>query len=125
MNCESLVVDDVQLPISSDLDLVRAREQGRVLAGQLGFQHSDLTLIAQPTVSYVSPNAMGSLSFAPVPNANGKATINVTVDDGGGVNTVVTRSFTVTVLSALIAQVWLSPALIAVRVVPAGGVACP
>jgi len=46
MNCESLVVDDVQLPISSDLDLVRAREQGRVLAGKLGFQQSDLTLVA-------------------------------------------------------------------------------
>jgi serine/threonine-protein kinase RsbT len=46
MNCESLVVDDVQLPITSDLDLVRAREQGRVLAGQLGFQQSDLTLVA-------------------------------------------------------------------------------
>jgi serine/threonine-protein kinase RsbT len=46
MNCESLIVDDVQLPISSDLDLVRAREQGRVLAGQLGFQKSDLTLVA-------------------------------------------------------------------------------
>ena len=39
-------MDDVQLPISSDLDLVRAREQGRVLAGQLGFQQSDLTLVA-------------------------------------------------------------------------------
>src|SRR5438552_417667 len=39
-------MDDVRVPISSDLDLVRAREQGRVLAGQLGFQHSDLTLIA-------------------------------------------------------------------------------
>ena len=46
MNCESLIVDDVQLPITSDLDLVRAREQGRVLAGQLGFQQSDLTLVA-------------------------------------------------------------------------------
>ena len=46
MNCESLVVDDVQLPISSDLDLVRAREQGRVLAGELGFTQSDLTLVA-------------------------------------------------------------------------------
>ena len=32
--------------ISSDLDLVRAREQGRVLAGQLGFTQSDLTLVA-------------------------------------------------------------------------------
>jgi serine/threonine-protein kinase RsbT len=39
-------VDDVQVQISSDLDLVRAREQGRVLAGQLGFIQSDLTLVA-------------------------------------------------------------------------------
>ena len=46
MNSESLVVDDVQVPINSDLDLVRAREKGRVLAGQLGFVQSDLTLVA-------------------------------------------------------------------------------
>src|SRR5437879_6375129 len=39
-------MDDVRVPISSDLDLVRAREQGRVLAGQLGFKHSDLRLFA-------------------------------------------------------------------------------
>ena len=39
-------MDDVQVPINSDFDLVRAREQGRVLAGQLGFQQSDLTLVA-------------------------------------------------------------------------------
>ena len=39
-------MDDVRVPISSDLDLVRAREQGRVLAGQLGFIQSDLTLVA-------------------------------------------------------------------------------
>ena len=39
-------MDDVQVQISSDLDLVRAREQGRVLAGQLGFTQGDLTLVA-------------------------------------------------------------------------------
>jgi len=39
-------VDEVSVRISSDLDLVRAREQGRVLAGQLGFTQSDLTLVA-------------------------------------------------------------------------------
>jgi serine/threonine-protein kinase RsbT len=46
MNRESFVMDDVQVPIGSDLDLVRAREKGRVLAGELGFQQSDLTLVA-------------------------------------------------------------------------------
>ena len=39
-------MDDVSVLIKADGDLVRAREQGRVLAGQLGFQHSDLTLVA-------------------------------------------------------------------------------
>ena len=39
-------MDEVSVRISSDLDLVRAREQGRVLAGQLGFTQSDLTLVA-------------------------------------------------------------------------------
>src|SRR3989442_15419896 len=39
-------MDDVSVPINADGDLVRAREQGRVLAGQLGFTHSDLTLVA-------------------------------------------------------------------------------
>jgi len=39
-------MDDVSVLINADGDLVRAREQGRVLAGQLGFQHSDLTLVA-------------------------------------------------------------------------------
>ena len=34
------------MPISADYDLVRAREQGRVLAGQLGFTQGDLTLVA-------------------------------------------------------------------------------
>ncbi|MEO8427225.1 MAG: tandem-95 repeat protein, partial [Verrucomicrobiota bacterium] len=60
---------------------------------------SDLTVIAQPTISYVTPNAMGSLSFAPVHDANGTATITVTVDDSSGVNAVVTGIFTVRVLS--------------------------
>src|SRR5260221_14756982 len=60
---------------------------------------SDPTVIGQPTVSYISPNPAGSLSFAPVPDANGRATITVTVDDGSGANALVTRSFTVMVLA--------------------------
>ena len=39
-------MDEVSVRISSDFDLVRAREQGRVLAGELGFTQSDLTLVA-------------------------------------------------------------------------------
>ncbi len=50
-------------------------------------------------MTYASPNASGSLSFTPAPNANGDVTITLAVtDDGGtangGSNTVL-RSFTV------------------------------
>jgi hypothetical protein len=53
-------------------------------------------------INYVSPNSTGTLQLSPKLNANGSATITVTVQDnggtaGGGVNTV-TRTFTVTVL---------------------------
>jgi large repetitive protein len=45
---------------------------------------SNLALVANPTVTYTSPNATGSIAFTPVANANGSATITVTVTDNGG-----------------------------------------
>ncbi len=58
-------------------------------------------LIPNPTVTYTSPNATGSLSYTPVANQNGTAIITVTVMDNGGtanggVNTF-QRTFTVNV----------------------------
>jgi hypothetical protein len=60
-------------------------------------------LIPNPTVNYTSPAATGSLSYTPVTNQFGSATITVTVmDDGGtsdnGVN-IFTRTFLVVVVS--------------------------
>ncbi|OGG55213.1 MAG: hypothetical protein A3F84_08320 [Candidatus Handelsmanbacteria bacterium RIFCSPLOWO2_12_FULL_64_10] len=55
---------------------------------------SNAALIPHPTVTYTSPGATGSLSYTPVANASGTATITVTVSDG--VDTI-TRTFTVTV----------------------------
>ncbi len=62
---------------------------------------NNLALIPNPTVTYTSPNATGSLTFTPVAGQSGSATVTVTVQDNGGtanggVNTV-TRTFTVTV----------------------------
>ena len=54
-------------------------------------------LIPNPTVNYTSPNATGTLSFAPAANRSGAATVTVTVNDNGASNNIVTRSFTVTV----------------------------
>src|SRR5205807_1270075 len=69
-------------------------------------------LIPNPTVSYTSADASGTLSYTPVAAQNGSATITVTVtDDGGtangGVDTV-SRSFTVNV-TALNQQPTLNP----------------
>jgi len=54
-------------------------------------------LIPNPTVSYTSPNASGSLAFTPVANASGSATVTVTVNDGQATSNTVVRTFTVTV----------------------------
>ncbi len=58
---------------------------------------SNPALIPNPTVNYISPNATGSLTFAPRGNAFGTATITVTVNDGGASNNTVNRTFTVMV----------------------------
>jgi phage tail-like protein len=58
---------------------------------------SDTALIPDPVVTYTGPSATGSLAFAPVANANGSATITVTVDDGMPSGNSFTRTFTVTV----------------------------
>lgn len=58
---------------------------------------SNTGLIPHPQVSYVSPSSTGSLSFTPVPNATGSATVTVTVNDGQSVNNVLSRTFVVTV----------------------------
>jgi hypothetical protein len=62
---------------------------------------SNPTLIPNPTVTYTSPGATGSLSFTPTANANGIATITVRVTDDGS-NTApdvnfVEQTFTITV----------------------------
>jgi hypothetical protein len=58
---------------------------------------SNPSLIPTPTVSYTSPNATGSISFTPVPNAFGSANVTVTVNDGGISNNLVSRTFKITV----------------------------
>jgi hypothetical protein len=58
---------------------------------------SNTGLIPNPTVNYTNANTTGKLTFTPVANGNGTATITVTVTDGGTSNSIVTRTFTVTV----------------------------
>jgi hypothetical protein len=58
---------------------------------------SNTNLIRNLTVNYTSPKTTGTLSFAPVTNNYGTATITVTVNDGGATNNLIARSFVVSV----------------------------
>lgn len=60
---------------------------------------SDYGIISPPTVNYASPNSTGTLTFAPMTNALGTATVTLMLNDGAGSNNIVTRTFTVTVKS--------------------------
>jgi len=65
---------------------------------------NNTALIANPTVGYTSPQATGTLTFAPATGQTGSAVITVTVKDNGGtaaggIDTTV-RTFTVTVAQA-------------------------
>jgi hypothetical protein len=58
---------------------------------------NNTSLIPNPTVNYTSPSTTGSLSYTPVANTNGTATITVTVNDGQAANNLFTQTFIVTV----------------------------
>ncbi len=60
-------------------------------------ESDNTTLIPDPDVNYTSPDAIGSLSYIPVPDRSGTAIITVTVTDDGSSNNTIQRQFTVTV----------------------------
>ena len=69
----------------------------------------NISLVPNPTVNYASPDSTGTLTFTPVTNAFGTATVTVVVqDDGGTANggvDAITNTFTVTVNA--ITNLWL------------------
>ncbi|HEY3320156.1 MAG TPA: tandem-95 repeat protein [Planctomycetota bacterium] len=62
---------------------------------------SNTALIPDPTITYTSPGAAGTLTFTPVATMNGSATITVSVQDDGGTanggNDTVVQTFVVNV----------------------------
>jgi hypothetical protein len=59
---------------------------------------SDPTILSTPTINYTSPNTTCMLTFTPVANASGVATITVTVSNSA-TGSLVTQSFAVAVLA--------------------------
>mgnify|MGYP003671041916 CR=1 FL=1 len=89
--------------ISEDAGLQTISLSG-VSAGPLEMQDllvtatsSNTNLIPHPTVSYTSPNSVGTLTYTPVPNAYGSAIITVTVNDQQASSNTFVRIFSVTV----------------------------
>ena len=82
-------MDDVRVPISSDVDLVRAREHGRTLAGELGFQQGDLTLVAT-AISELARNIVryarrGEIVLHPIEDGGVPGIVITARDEGPGI----------------------------------------
>ncbi len=78
-------------------------------------------LIHNPTVTYTSPNATGSLKFTPATNATGSAIITVTVNNGKSQNNLAIQTFTVNVT----ATSYNAPTLAAIGNVSVTGLTSP
>jgi len=81
------VEDEIRVPITSDADIVIARQQGRILAEQLGFLATDQTLIAT-AISEVARNIIkfakrGEVILSSKSNKSSKRGIEVIARDQG------------------------------------------
>ncbi|HEY0801640.1 MAG TPA: ATP-binding protein [Steroidobacteraceae bacterium] len=79
----------VQIPVSSDKDVVLARQEGRVLALQLGFSSSDATLIAM-AISELSRNIVsyagtGTVTLKGIHGSSRVGLMIVAADAGPGI----------------------------------------
>ena len=81
--------DEVKVPISSDADIVTARQVGRRLSAELGFSSTDLTLIAT-AISEVARNICvyageGEMQLRLERNSHRSAIVVVASDEGPGI----------------------------------------
>jgi serine/threonine-protein kinase RsbT len=80
---------ELRVPISSDQDIVTARQEGRRLASQLGFSSSDLTVIAA-AISEVARNIVeyasrGAVHIRLVEKGGRRGITVVAEDEGPGI----------------------------------------
>jgi serine/threonine-protein kinase RsbT len=78
---------ETQIRITSDKDVVTARQQGRAVAMQTGFSVSEATLIAT-AISELARNIVsyanqGSVTLKPVNGANGAVGLTIIASDSG------------------------------------------
>jgi serine/threonine-protein kinase RsbT len=83
------VPDEVCIPVSSEIDIVTARQKGRELAAGLGFSNTELTLIAT-AISEVTRNIVeyakrGELCLSFVQQGNKRGIAVIASDRGPGI----------------------------------------
>ena len=81
--------DEVLVTIEKDSDVLAARQQGRALAGALGFSTSELTLIAT-AVSEIARNIVsyarrGEIAFSLIERGGRRGLLVVARDEGPGI----------------------------------------
>jgi len=81
--------NEARVAINSAADIVTARQKGRMLATELGFDGSDLTLIAT-AISEVARNIVthaksGEIILAPANNGNKHGIFIIAQDEGPGI----------------------------------------
>ena|SRR5436190_9196199 len=84
--------NETRVAISSSADIVTARQQGRALADELGFDGSDLTVIAT-AISEVARNVVmhakqGEILLRAVQNGNKRGIKVIARDEGPGIKNV-------------------------------------
>lgn len=80
---------EFRIPVSSDLDIVSARQRGRALAEEIGFSGSHLTLIAT-AISEVARNIVsyagnGEIVLQPTDDGRRTGILIVAKDNGPGI----------------------------------------
>ena len=83
------MADVIRMPITSDSDLIEARQKGRALAEQRGFASSELTLIAT-AISELARNIIryakrGEISIQIVDSNPKEGIVIIAQDDGPGI----------------------------------------
>jgi serine/threonine-protein kinase RsbT len=87
-----LLPQDILVSIGSDVDIVLARQQGRTMAGSIGFGATDATLIAT-AISELARNIVmyaqkGEVMMRPVESAHSKGILIVARDNGPGIRSI-------------------------------------
>jgi serine/threonine-protein kinase RsbT len=84
--------EEIRIPIGGDPDIVRARQEGRRIAGTLGFSVTDLVLVAT-AISELARNIVryagtGEIGIRPVANSGHNGIEIIARDEGPGIKDV-------------------------------------